>query len=761
MYDIFFIGTSLNNTEYKKLKEKYPTIKSVKTFFEAKEKSLTKFFWAVWDDLIISQDFCFDYCPDQWSSEYIHLFKNGKDFDGIALVPKNIYISKKEVDYRFFTSKKEINIVASSPRTFDLFFVDNYEDYKTALENSTTEMFWVSSKNISHKDSLINNFYITHHDVQLRSQTHAFIHKVDGNNLYNGLFLCSKRRELSAKEVEYRFPVNRIEHTTVGSTKKYYDVFEIDSYEEYVSALENSTTEMFWMSSKNISATIPKIYFTHDNDYDRKQNHAFVHKVKDKALYNGLFLCSKHKPLAKREVEYRHPVDRKEWNVIGSRAKKYDQFEISTYEEYVSALENSTTEMFWCVKPGVNVDTNIFKIYFTHDNEYDRKQNHSFIHKSKSDTLRNSVWLLSKKSPISKKEIDYRFLVNSKEWDVVASKDKPYDIFKIDNFEDYQTALKSSTTEMFWAISSHANITDSKIFKTIYPYKNAYDKEFEFDRTNNHTYLHKIGEKIYKNSVWLLSKNKPLSKREVDYRFIINAKEHEQVASVPVNYDVVFISYQEPNADENYERLLTKIPTAKRVHGVKGIHQAHIAAAKLCATPMFWIVDGDATIVDEFNFNYELHPNEYDHVLVWRSKNPINDLVYGYGGVKLFPTTATINMDLSKPDMTTSITNKFKAVTDVSNITAFNTDPFNTWRSAFRECCKLSSKIIDRQKEDETNNRLQTWCTIGADRPLGQYAIDGAKAGASYGARNKDNIEMLKKINDFSWLKEQFDAANI
>ena len=41
-------------------------------------------------------------------------------------------------------------------------------------------------------------------------------------------------------------------------------------------------------------------------------------------------------------------------------------------------------------------------------------------------------------------------------------------------------------------------------------------------------------------------------------------------------YDIVFISYQEPNADENYNKLLKRFPLAKRVHGVKGIHQAHI-----------------------------------------------------------------------------------------------------------------------------------------------------------------------------------------
>ena len=30
---------------------------------------------------------------------------------------------------------------------------------------------------------------------------------------------------------------------------------------------------------------------------------------------------------------------------------------------------------------------------------------------------------------------------------------------------------------------------------------------------------------------------------------------------------------------------------------------------------------------------------------VWRSKNPVNELVYGYGGVKLLPTKLTLDMD--------------------------------------------------------------------------------------------------------------------
>ena len=50
---------------------------------------------------------------------------------------------------------------------------------------------------------------------------------------------------------------------------------------------------------------------------------------------------------------------------------------------------------------------------------------------------------------------------------------------------------------------------------------------------------------------------------------------------------------------------------------------------------MFWIIDGDAELKDDFNFDYVT--TQTDTVHVWRSENPVNDLVYGYGGIKLFP----------------------------------------------------------------------------------------------------------------------------
>jgi hypothetical protein len=67
-------------------------------------------------------------------------------------------------------------------------------------------------------------------------------------------------------------------------------------------------------------------------------------------------------------------------------------------------------------------------------------------------------------------------------------------------------------------------------------------------------------------------------------------------------YDIVMVTYNEPNAEEYWNNLKKRFPRAKRVDGVKGIHNAHVAAAKLANTKMVWIVDGDAVIAKNFNF---------------------------------------------------------------------------------------------------------------------------------------------------------------
>lgn len=224
-------------------------------------------------------------------------------------------------------------------------------------------------------------------------------------------------------------------------------------------------------------------------------------------------------------------------------------------------------------------------------------------------------------------------------------------------------------------------------------------------------------------------------------------------------FDVIYISYDEPNADDNWEKLLDIAPHALRVHGVKGIANAHIEAAKKVNTDHFFTVDGD-NIVDE-KFNWGKIPdflNNDQRIHVWRCKNPVNGLVYGYGGVKLWPTNHVENIKEFSVDFTTSVaTHGFKIQNSVASTTMFNTSEYDAWKSGFRECSKLVSGTI-HNADKKSLNRLMAWLSVGADVEYGYYCILGARMGALNGIKKSQNEKDLFEINDFEKCKEIFET---
>lgn len=218
----------------------------------------------------------------------------------------------------------------------------------------------------------------------------------------------------------------------------------------------------------------------------------------------------------------------------------------------------------------------------------------------------------------------------------------------------------------------------------------------------------------------------------------------------PEHLDVIFISYTEPNADSNWQRVLDKAPWAKRVSGVKGIFEAHRAAAKLSDTDMFYVVDGDARLTDEWTFDYQPSIFDRDCSFVWASRNPINDLVYGYGGVKIFNRSELLDKkSWNSLDMFTALSSKIKVIETISCTTEFNVDEFSTWRSAFRESVKLY--------QSQQLERLEVWMTKGTDRPYGNYSVMGARAGYKYASDCNGDNDKLRRINDYDWLVKVFD----
>ena len=157
-----------------------------------------------------------------------------------------------------------------------------------------------------------------------------------------------------------------------------------------------------------------------------------------------------------------------------------------------------------------------------------------------------------------------------------------------------------------------------------------------------------------------------------------------------MEYDVIFMSYGETNSEKNFELVKDKAPHAKRVEGVKGIGNAHRACAEISKTDMLWIVDADAELANYFEFDYEPKENK---VHSWLSFNPENSIVCNHGAVKLYPTESLkvelqdwfLDFNTSKYPMSETI-----YVKEISNTTAFNSDPFRTWRAAFKQTVKYN-----------------------------------------------------------------------
>ena len=228
----------------------------------------------------------------------------------------------------------------------------------------------------------------------------------------------------------------------------------------------------------------------------------------------------------------------------------------------------------------------------------------------------------------------------------------------------------------------------------------------------------------------------------------------------PDQLDVFFISYEESNAELNWKRVLAKAPWAQRIHGVKGIFEAHKKAAALSNTDMFYVVDGDAWLVDDWDFNFNPNVFDRDCTYIWRSINPINGLIYGHGGVKLFPRLAFEQCkEWTTLDLSTTITDKLKIEDKISNESRFNTDEFSTWRTAFREVVKLSTNDDINIDIKEHNERVQAWLNKGQERRFGKYSVLGAEDAIKF-VKDNDSEEALLKINDMDWLREQFAKSH-
>jgi hypothetical protein len=212
-----------------------------------------------------------------------------------------------------------------------------------------------------------------------------------------------------------------------------------------------------------------------------------------------------------------------------------------------------------------------------------------------------------------------------------------------------------------------------------------------------------------------------------------------------IEQDIIFLSYDEPNAEKNYADLLIKAPWAKRVHGVKGSDAAHKACASLSDTEYFVTVDAD-NIVDpkflELEIDLESMNLNENYVFSWCGRVHVNELMYGNGGLKLWTRRFVNNMCTHENSNSADIKNLVEFCFDDyyyqfdSNYSTSYTNekPFQAWRAGFREGVKMSLSQGERVKSIndlwwKNKERLRIWCSVGNDVINGAWSILGAREG--------------------------------
>jgi len=237
--------------------------------------------------------------------------------------------------------------------------------------------------------------------------------------------------------------------------------------------------------------------------------------------------------------------------------------------------------------------------------------------------------------------------------------------------------------------------------------------------------------------------------------------------------DCIYLSYDEPQANEFFIKIRSQIPWIKRIHGVKGSDAAHKAAAAASDTERFILIDGDN--MPNWNFFHEQlridHTND-ECVFRWRAKNIINGLTYGNGGISSWTKTFVNNMRSHEATNGTDATqvefcfdNKYWAMHDVYSTTYPNQSRYHAWRAGFREgvkmCLDQGRRLTPAEFESAwygNRHNLEIWCTVGNDVEYGDWSIMGAR----YGAWRVmfDSAWDHTEVRDFDKLTEIYENFN-
>lgn len=236
--------------------------------------------------------------------------------------------------------------------------------------------------------------------------------------------------------------------------------------------------------------------------------------------------------------------------------------------------------------------------------------------------------------------------------------------------------------------------------------------------------------------------------------------QHVLASRLQFPYSVFQLSSNEPTSvtESNLRQLASYYPSIEAVNFGTGILDSHKRMAEMSDTDMFVVFDADFVPMDEL-LSERVPIGQEQAAHVWYAENPINGLVYGHGGPKMFARDAFVGLKVQETvDVTTSSSAKQMVIhAKCVGIHKFNWSAESTWRTAFRETAKLTWLLGHDEQAEE---RLKTWVEVAdMTQPFWEHCLAGALQGHLW-ATTVNNQGEGQKINDFSWLSEKFSQVS-
>lgn len=734
-------------------------------------KSRTDAFWLVDKEHVISE--VFRWIPLNSEQQYINIFKLPNQLDhkyprgitnvsdnragGIKLVPKNF--NKDELKYQGLLT--DIEIV-------------EYEKFSSEEEgraNTKHDWFWVVDPDVTVLEDFNFDFIP---DTWDNGKTHVWqkLNPITNRQYdYSGVMLCPKVAQTKGRPKYLR---------EASCTQNTYPVYYLQA-DDYKSGLqsvyerlsEQTTGNMYWVVDA-FTQLDPNFKFDYyPTQWDQKYIHVFLNEdnafTSVRLVPKSLFIDNTY---TDKEIANNSFKNLKQINTIASQRPLWpmldlinqypvhhlqpDDYKDDLNDVYARLSSNATTDMFWVVDAFTVLNKDFNFEY------YPAKEEKKYVHVfADQDGKYKNVRLMPRKTFLEKNYTDGEIANNSfehlKQINTIASLKPKWPVIHLQSLEktEFTNAIKDIETPFVWTVDPDVKVDQKVLDNGFMPNILDINKIHTWQKLNPTTKkVHAYGGlRLWPTGI----DHSNIKSNDLKLNRIKNIQYVKEVGSTTNTYDIIYLSYHEPNANRGFQKLQDHIRSNNIsinllwVRDVKGIFNAHKQGASMVSSKMFWVVDADAEITKDFLFDYIPDVYDQDVVHVWASSNPITQDEYGYGGVKLFPTEMVRDATSWGLDFTTGLSSRFKSMPQVSCVTRFNTDAFSTWRSAFRECVKLTLN-----DDAESNQRLDKWLNTRGEEKFSADACDGALAGNSFAKANKDNLAELDKINDFNWLEAQW-----